>query len=322
MVERLDEPDEFAESFTDAAVAAVDFLDAHEPGLDLWVVSYADGPVERVAAATGPWAARTPRGRAFRWLASGTASGGESGHEPLSGIGPGTLLGGDPLSAPVTVATPVRLPDDAVVGGVYGLAGETAGAAVASLDRAADFAARLLGSVAALCVRGGEELARRSSGDAGRDAETGLRGARSFADACRREEVRCDLFGVHASIVLVEVSSGPDTLVGSGRLVVSMSARERAQTCAGVLRTVCRPSDVLARLGEGTFAVLAPETDIVAAEALKVRLRKALRRAGLFVRLGCASRWPEEAMAQTRDRAGTMLRRDRRLLPLRPLPDL
>lgn len=310
------EPDDFIR----AAVHTVELLAGLEPAYPLWLVVRHRPDGARIAASTGAWAGQAPPGGDASWLAAlaGATPGAGDGRPWVSDVPAGSRVLGLPSRpgerARTYAGTPVFLPDGRRVATVCGLSPAPADAPAAARVRGALETARvLLGAVAALAA---ESLAPVPAADGDHDPLTGLHTARAFEDLCELEEARCRLFGVHASIVLLEPAPPPAALLAAG-IASDAGPAGRAARAAAVLRRVCAPCDVLARLDPTTFAVLAPESDIVAAQALKVRLRKALRREGVFIRAGHASRRHDESLRQTTDRARVALGLDRALQPVR-----
>ncbi len=124
------------------------------------------------------------------------------------------------------------------------------------------------------------------------DPLTGLYDAAAWKRLRDGEEERCKRYGSAAGIVLIDVDAPED----------DESANElprRLRRTAAALQTAVRDSDILARSGERTFAVLAPDESSHALERLERRLRELLEELGVPGRVGSARRDPREDLEAT-----------------------
>lgn len=316
-------------SLSTAAAAAAVHLSNLTPSLDLWMITQVDGSDQRVLHAEGRWARRMKTGRNLPWATSLCLRMVESDAPALiadindvpafqaAAVGPHARVR-------AYAGAPIILGDGELFGTVCGFNGRPVPFVdLENVQPSLELAAQMLGAVAtsATAARAAEDLLEHAAAASDRDAETGVRNRRGFDEMAALEEARCHLFGIHSSIVLIQVTGEPPGVPSTAvRYLRAVAPEDVARACVEVLGRACPPCDVIARLDHNTFAVLAPETDVVAGQALKVRLRKAMREAGLFVRTGSATRWPDEPMQETLQRAATMLQFDRRRPPFRAVP--
>jgi diguanylate cyclase (GGDEF)-like protein len=90
------------------------------------------------------------------------------------------------------------------------------------------------------------------------DSVTGLPNRRAFRDALSRDLARADRSRTHIGLVLVEV----DNLKQLTELAAPAAVDQALGIVAEVLASCVRVSDVLARVGTETFAMLLPSTSL------------------------------------------------------------
>lgn len=254
--------------FALAAEAAVHDLHARF-GWDLWAVERVDGDRQVVIATAGPWAVARPVGASDR--------GGEEVRVPL--------LSGD----------------EELIGRVRGLSRRAHPLAVDAARDAAALLGRMLSTIAA-----GERTAADRSAEAAaayalatRDALTGLANRRGWQIALDAEDQRARRYGRALSALVVDLDGLKQLNDSDGH----QAGDTALAACAQVLAGLCRPGDAVARIGGDEFAVLAVECDVVSARALTIRLREALRSAGVTASIGSATRRVGEDLATTVQRA-------------------
>ena len=327
------------EGFVAAAELTVQHL--HDVlGLDLWMVTCVDalprpepleplleevgGPsgdsdvsrpdMQVVVAAAGPLAEHVSAGTGLAWATSfcrvmvqgetpyvapdvGQVPEYAALQEATSGYGLGTVQS--------YAGMPLRWADGEVFGTVcgYGLTVAT------SLDEHAvtelRFAAELLSTVLATHERGywraKEVEAVRALAET--DPLTGLANRRGWRGALLREQERLARYGHPASVLVIDlddlktINDTQGHACGDAALV----------TLADVLRSICRPADVLARTGGDEFAVLAVEAGVASGKALATRIRLELHRAGVRASVGVSSRRTGEDLMVTADRADAVM---------------
>jgi diguanylate cyclase (GGDEF)-like protein len=205
----------------------------------------------------------------------------------------------------------LRSTDGEVFGTLCAVSGQPQSAAVMSEAlRAARVLTRLLST-----IRAGELLAADRSTAiveaqalATRDQLTGLTNRRGWQDALAAEQLRCDRYGSAASVVVLDL----DGLKTVNDRTGHAAGDDLLISCGAVLSGLCRPGDVLSRLGGDEFGILAVECDIRAARALTARLRVGLRSAGIPVSVGCATRRHGETLQTTWQRADATMYRAKR----------
>jgi len=123
------------------------------------------------------------------------------------------------------------------------------------------------------------------------DGLTGLRTQRSFMEALEGEGRRSKRTGHQFCVILVRL----DMIKQTGDRVGEPERDKVLQTVAALLDGRLRQPNVVARYGEGEFAILTPETNAQQAEILAERLRAALqadeflRRHGVTASFGIAT---------------------------------
>ncbi len=294
--------------FSLAATAAVQHLD-DLVGLDLWLVTAVTEGTLTVVAAAGPWAGLAPPGSTYPWRESfcarmvarqGPVAAPDITRVPAyAQVATGSLAG-----VRAYVGVPLEGDDGVLFGTLCGFAGRPQEQTLAGCLSSVQLVGRMLSTILAR-----EQFAQARSQEAAaayalveRDPVTGLRNRRGWESALTQENTRCQRYGGIASVLALDLDAAPS----------SSADQERLVRCADVLRRCCRPGDVLARLGNRDFAVLALECDPVAARALLTRLRVELRTAGLSAWTGSATRRAGERLDDAWVRADEEVSRERR----------
>jgi diguanylate cyclase len=276
---------------------------------DLWLVSAIDPAVDaqEVVAAAGPWAGQAAPGVVLSWaeslclrMVASDAPACEPDVQRSAVYGPVAV--GSRAHIRAYLGVPLRTAEGQVFGTLCAVSGKPRPARAMS---DALGAAQVLGKLLST-IRASEQLAADRSREAvqahalaARDQLTGLRNRRGWQDAVAAEQERCHRYGSAASVVILDLDGLKTVNDRSGhgagdRLLVS---------CGDALSSICRPGDVLSRLGGDEFGILAVECDVRSARALETRLRVHLRTAAIPVSLGCATRRHGETLHDTWQRA-------------------
>lgn len=288
--------------FTAAATGVLDQLTSALPGIDLWVVTRVDGDDYEVLARAGRWASTVPVGRRGRCAASLSAR---------MAAGSGPLIAPDLDAVPAYRAAvehdqlpPVRayagVPlfgfDRVPFGALCGIAGTAqTGELAGQLPLIGTFArllSSLLSSERLAADRSSEAAAAYALAD--RDRVTGLRNRRGFEQMRDAEDARHRLYGTQVSVLLVHLD-----VAGRDSGDIEMVARQVAE----VLCAAACPCDVVARLEQDQFALLATETGENAAAELVARLRRALRAVPAMTNVASATKRGAESLLDAQLRA-------------------
>jgi diguanylate cyclase (GGDEF)-like protein len=161
--------------------------------------------------------------------------------------------------------------------------------------------ARLLTTILENELKAQEEFRRaeRASAEAMTDRLTGLYNRRGWEELVATEDHRCQRYGHPASVLSIDLD-GLKTVNDEEGHVQGDALLCRA---AGALMSVKRESDVAARLGGDEFAILAVECDLDGSRALKKRLEKALREAGVSASIGMSMRHASGTLADAFEKA-------------------
>jgi diguanylate cyclase len=254
--------------FALAAEAAV--RDLHTRfGWDLWAVERSDGDRRVDVAAAGPLATDGPPAASAR------------DHE--------------------AVRIPLLSGDGEPLGWLRGLSRKPQPSAAEAARAAATLLGGMLATIAAAERAAADRAAEAAAAYAlaTRDGLTGLLNRRGWQDALNAEEQRARRYGRAVSALVIDLDGLKQLNDTDGH-----RAGDAALTaCAKVLAGFCRPGDAVARIGGDEFAVLAIECDVVSARALTVRLREAMRTAGVRASVGAATRRVGEELGTTVQRA-------------------
>lgn len=189
---------------------------------------------------------------------------------------------------------PIRRASGQLFGTVFGIDPEPRADGLASLEPllsawAAGLEATLERDLSRVSLA---RVAEREGRRVHADPLTGLTDVRGWERALEREDRRCRDFGDPAAVVVIELdppvspaaSDGPLTVVGGP----GDPAARRARRAARVLAADAWSTDVLARLGEDRFALLATDTGPGEAARLVERISTGLFEAGLAASVGMA----------------------------------
>jgi diguanylate cyclase (GGDEF)-like protein len=299
-----------------------------QAALDLWLVTFVEGPDQLIVAASGPWAQEAPPGTVVPWAQSFCI-------QMVSGRGPAVAPRVHEVPAYAAAAAandraphvgayvgvPLLRTGDELVGTLCGFAGEPQADAMAECLPLVQFAGRLLGTIwtREVEVAQREEQVTAVRDLAERDLLTGLRNRRGWVTALAHETQRCRRYGLPASVLVVDVQGVDGSArAGGGRDIGDQEARDALlRRTAEVLTQASRPVDIAARPGRTEFLVLAIQCDARATKALDKRIRLSLRSAGVAASVGSATRRLGEDLTETWQRAaegmGVDQRRRRRL---------
>lgn len=310
--------------FALAADAAVQ--DLHRRlGLDLWMVTHVEGERQVVVASAGPWDGLASPGVAFPWAQSFclrmvTQGAPVAVSDVHRSAGYAAVAVGGLARVRAYAGVPLVSTEGHLFGTLCAFAGEQQPPSMASVLEPAQLLGRMLSTIVA-----GERLAADRSQDAAtayafaeRDRLTGLRNRRGWEAALALEEQRSRRYGSPVSILTIDLDG-----LKAINDVAGHAAGDRALvSCGELLRSTSRPGDALARVDGGGFGVLAVECDASCARALTVRLRVALRSAGVRVSAGYATRRPDEGLEDTWRRADETRLRDKRRRQRRPATEV
>jgi diguanylate cyclase (GGDEF)-like protein len=129
----------------------------------------------------------------------------------------------------------------------------------------------LLAGHVALCIENAE-LHRHIARLANTDGLTGLYNHRYFQERLEEELERASRFGREVALLMTDVDSFKEYNDSHGHPAGDVVLQE----IAAVLRGAVRQSDIVSRYGGDEFAIIAPESDLTAAEALARRLMHAV----------------------------------------------
>lgn len=135
----------------------------------------------------------------------------------------------------------------------------------------------------------------RAEAEAQLDSLTGLYNRRGWDRLVGSEENRCKVFGVSASILIIDL----DDLKRTNDLQGHAKGDQLIQDTARILQEKTRSQDVVARLGGDEFGILLIEANQEIAEKLSDRIECALTEAGISASIGWATRSPDSTLATT-----------------------
>jgi len=263
--------------FADACEAVLAHLDATLP-LDAWVVARVDGDDAVVLASAGA-SVRARPGDTFSWTASISArmlaERGPRVAAPLADVesyrdAPAAREHGITAYA----GAPLCRADGTLFGIVAGVGTRPADVAVTETTALIELLARLLGTHLAAELRESDAARTVARADAAdmHDGVTGVGNRAYWEQVLVAEESRCRRYGERAAIAVVELA-GYEVIRG---IEGDDAAQVLLRRAARVLRTECREEDVVARTGDGTFAVLSVGADDAGVAAFAARLEREL----------------------------------------------
>ncbi|WP_432498703.1 EAL domain-containing protein [Kineococcus gypseus] len=300
--------------FTTAAAATLRHL--HERvGLDTWAVARRDGEDYVVLSALDGGGVGMRAGDVIAWddTFCGAVVAGEAPRFSVSvedepGWAHALRATGFPWRSYVSV--PLTGADGTVLGTLCAGAHEPVDPSVEQRLPDVELAADLLATVLSYELRLEQEARRAEHAEAAAssDALTGIGNRRAWDAALAAEEARARRLGSTASVLVLDL----DGLKGVNDSAGHAAGDELLVRAAGVLRGRLRPEDFCARLGGDEFAVLLPGAAAPAAGEVLRELGAALRRAGVDVSAGAATRraatglvaaWREADAAMYADKA-------------------
>ncbi len=180
-----------------------------------------------------------------------------------------------------------------------------------------ELSARLLSTLLELDLKSHADRRRAEQAEAEtwKDAPTGLKNRRAWDHLMTLEEARCRRYGHTACVIAVELVENQPSKEGQA----SPPRAERLKKVAVALQLAVRPSDVLARVGDQAFGILAIECDAGAGHALLARLRHNLAEAGIDAACGLALRNPVFGLHAAWEAADASMREAKRRQASAPL---
>ncbi len=280
-------------SFTDfssAARAVLAFLRA-QVGLDVWAVGRWDG--ERwVALEVSENSVGVIRGAVIPWgdtLCSRMVDG--RGPRIAPRVDAVDAYGDAParhvLQAAAYVGTPLRRHDGTLFGTLCGLSTSEQDDALHAHGPLVTLLASLLSTqIEWELTRSTRQRAMERAAVPGLvDRATGFWNRTGFELMLENEEARCSRFGHSAAVMTIHVHPGSDDRTAE-------LSRDASSAVLRLLRRLVRAEDIVARVSEREFAVLAVECDRHAADALLTRTRTHAAESELLLGLGFARRDP------------------------------
>jgi diguanylate cyclase (GGDEF)-like protein len=153
-----------------------------------------------------------------------------------------------------------------------------------------ELSARLLSTLLEQDLKAHAERRRAEQAEAEswKDAPTGLKNRRAWDHLMSLEEARCRRYGHTACVIAVDLGGEPQAKDAPH----PARKHDALRKAAVALRLAVRQHDVLARVGDHAFGILAVECDAGAGHALMTRLRHNLAEAGIQAACGLALRNP------------------------------
>jgi GGDEF domain-containing protein len=281
--------------FGSAARATLEYLRAHT-GLDAWAVGRWDGEYW-VALEASENDVGLRRGATFLWsdslctrMVAAEAPRIAPDCEAVQAYRDAPIQKRLPVAA--YAGAPLTLRDGTLFGTLCGFSATPASESLRAHEPLLTLLARLLAAVV------DEEMSRtmrhreleRAAVPGLIDRVTGLWNRPGFELLLESEEARCARFGHAAAVMTLHVPPQPDETPGPLSL-------ENCTRVARLLRSVVRTQDVIGRISEREFVVLAVECDRTAADALLARARARVDDSELFIGLGFARRDPAYGLA-------------------------
>ena len=266
--------------FAEAAEAALILLQ-EAAGLDLWAVTQVRGDEQVVVTARSTGFPIPPQA-VLPWAESICIHMCSGGPRVVPDVDEVPAYAGAGLRRAVRanayVGAPLTLEGGRIFGTVCGLSHEKQPESLHRVLPLLEFVAGLLSTLLSKEMLAAElsATAAHAYSRANEDPATGLLNSRGWQRALEVQEDRRARYGEEASVLVV-------------RLAAADPAGDSGRQLAGVLAAAFRPSDVLARLDDTEFAVLAPGCGSAEVDVVRARLAAALRAAGLSALLGAAA---------------------------------
>jgi diguanylate cyclase (GGDEF)-like protein len=309
-------------AFGEAAQAVVEHLQESAP-LNLWMVTRLRNDEQVVVARAGNAAADIPPGTALPWLDSfclHMAAGRAPQVAPRVSDVPLYAAAATGRSAHVRgyAGVPLVGADGELMGTLCGFSTASDDPSVTSTAGTLRLMATLLTALATTenSLTTAARRLRRAHELAETDALTELRNHRGWVAALTRETDRGNRHAEPAGVISIDLDGLKAVNDGQGHAAGDALLRDTAN----LLRSACRPSDVVARPGGDEYAVLAVEADEPAVQALTERVAHTLHSAGIAASVAGASQLPGESLRDTWERADAAMydrKRNRRDDPVR-----
>ena len=296
-------------SFAEAARAVLEHLQA-SIGFDLWMVTRIEGEdwivLQAVDRGDNVNESGVPEGSVFRWTDSYCA-------RMVLGQGPRIAPRaddvpayreaplGDQLPIGAYVGVPLHFPDGRLFGTLCAFHPEPRPQEVAERLPEIELFARLLSGLlqAEISSSHYDRRAERAQLEELTDELTGLFNRRGWDRLLEAEEARCRRYGHPASLFSFDVDDLQLGTDSHGSAKSDEFLKRVAKTIKGTVRGV----DVVARLGDHEFGLLAIECDALGSKVLQARLEKALADADLAVSIGVATSRTDRSFASSWERA-------------------
>jgi diguanylate cyclase len=199
-------------------------------------------------------------------------------------------LAGRQIPVGAYIGVPLRQADGRLFGTLCGIDPEPQPESVADELPLVELIAALLGTVlqGELAASAAQRRAEQARAEALTDSVTGLYNRRGWDTLLTGEDARCRRYGHPACVV--SLALGPRTA-----LAAATGDKAGDATLAHIgqlLRQNARAHDIVARIGEETFAILGVECERGAAAAFVARLRASLERADVDAAVGLGIRDP------------------------------
>ena len=263
-------------------------------GFDLWMVTRAEGEEWIILQVEDHGYGVSP-GSVFRWADSFC-------HEMVKGNGPHIATRSDcvkvyadaPIGRQVRIGAYVGFPltreDGSVFGTLCAIHPAPQPAAITGEAALIELLTRLLSTVLASELKSvpGQRREERLLAQTCLDGVTDLYDRRGWAMLLAAEEERCKRYGTRACVLVIDVAAQHGRAEHRG----GEAPGDLLRIAAGCVTAVTRENDVVARVGDHTFALLAVDCDRQGAQALVLRLNESLAGQNVEATIGVAHRAP------------------------------